>query len=361
MFDNIVAGFPRYATINERNSLAPKDGTAVEVVNSTGSGLLTNGSTISYYSKTENKWNYLSPQSIPFAELQEANLQIADDKAILNNDLGNPINIIGEVFNVKIYNLNNNLVANPSNISTSENVVTLNANNEYDNFTIKFLYFSSSTIVNGVVITERAIDTAVNSGGEKAVTGDGIYQKLLLKQDKLISGTNIRTINGNSLLGSGNLSIVSSGGSSPQEDGFAINGILTPTENQSVTLTVDGHSEFKFYDTPTIDNDNFTIVDNGDGTFTVTNIDDFDTDITTAIGVRRYSSGGGLPNTIYSEWQTVNIDWTALVFTDGTPIVINQVNINQLVSNKTTSVQGDYLGIKNGTMKTQHSVLSIFK
>ena len=37
--------------------------------------------------------------------------------------------------------------------------------------------------------------------------------KIKNKQDKLVSGTNIKTINGQSLLGSGNIEITSSGGS----------------------------------------------------------------------------------------------------------------------------------------------------
>lgn len=42
----------------------------------------------------------------------------------------------------------------------------------------------------------------------------GLSAALSGKQDALVSGTNIKTVNGNSLLGSGNLSI-SGGGSSP--------------------------------------------------------------------------------------------------------------------------------------------------
>lgn len=44
-----------------------------------------------------------------------------------------------------------------------------------------------------------------------------LFQKLLAKQDKLVSGTNIKTINGTSLLGSGDITISGGGGSSASQ------------------------------------------------------------------------------------------------------------------------------------------------
>ena len=44
-------------------------------------------------------------------------------------------------------------------------------------------------------------------GADLSVVGSQVKSKLLLKQDTLISGTNIKTINGESVLGSGNLNV----------------------------------------------------------------------------------------------------------------------------------------------------------
>ncbi len=51
------------------------------------------------------------------------------------------------------------------------------------------------------------IDDTPTSGSENPVTSDGIKTALDAKQDTLVSGTNIKTINGNSILGSGDLDV----------------------------------------------------------------------------------------------------------------------------------------------------------
>lgn len=50
------------------------------------------------------------------------------------------------------------------------------------------------------------IDNVPTSGSDNPVKSGGVYTALGNKQDTLVSGTNIKTINGNSVLGSGNLS-----------------------------------------------------------------------------------------------------------------------------------------------------------
>lgn len=66
------------------------------------------------------------------------------------------------------------------------------------------------------------------------------HQDISGKQDKLVSGNNIKTINGMSLLGSGNLSISgASGGEANVIETVKVNGVaLTPDSNKAVDVTV---------------------------------------------------------------------------------------------------------------------------
>lgn len=79
--------------------------------------------------------------------------------------------------------------------------------------------------VNGTVqtITTKTVDISIpaaptvdqtyNASSTNAQSGTAVAGALTTKQDTLISGTNIKTINGNSLLGSGDITI-SGGGTS---------------------------------------------------------------------------------------------------------------------------------------------------
>ena len=49
------------------------------------------------------------------------------------------------------------------------------------------------------------IDTTVIDGSTNAVDGNAVFDELSLKQDVLVSGINIKTVNGNSLIGGGNI------------------------------------------------------------------------------------------------------------------------------------------------------------
>lgn len=62
-----------------------------------------------------------------------------------------------------------------------------------------------------IAVSGGTIDAAPTSGSSNAVSSGGTFTALSGKQPNLVSGTNIKTINGNSLLGSGDLVI--SGGS----------------------------------------------------------------------------------------------------------------------------------------------------
>jgi hypothetical protein len=63
-------------------------------------------------------------------------------------------------------------------------------------------------------------DITPTSGSTNPVTSNGIYEALEDKQDTLVSGTNIKTINNESILGNGNITI-SGGGSDVEEYSIA--------------------------------------------------------------------------------------------------------------------------------------------
>lgn len=71
---------------------------------------------------------------------------------------------------------------------------------------------SSTATTYGVGNTSKyghvKVDTAINQNGANPVTGGAIYTALAGKQDTLESGVNIKTINSASVLGSGNLNVV---------------------------------------------------------------------------------------------------------------------------------------------------------
>ena len=75
-------------------------------------------------------------------------------------------------------------------------------------------------------------------------TKDAINKKLTKKQDTLVSGTNIKTINGNSLLGSGDVAISGGSGSGTQGDKLVrlyIDNIKGETVGSNNTLVFVGY------------------------------------------------------------------------------------------------------------------------
>ena len=82
----------------------------------------------------------------------------------------------------------------------------------------------------GLVKNDGSIDTTrylsslpVHTHDDRYYTEEEIDYTLLDKQDKLVSGTNIKTINNTSLLGSGNIDIQGGGGSVIGTGSFSIN------------------------------------------------------------------------------------------------------------------------------------------
>ena len=81
---------------------------------------------------------------------------------------------------------------------------------------------------------------AVNSGitGAKVSTYDGYAAQILAKQDLLVSSTNIKTINGESILGSGNIDI--QGGGSVTVDSALSTTSENPVQNKVIASALNG-------------------------------------------------------------------------------------------------------------------------
>lgn len=68
---------------------------------------------------------------------------------------------------------------------------------------------------------------------------DGSTRKLATKQDTLVSGTNIKTINNESILGSGNITIQGGGGDTNVIETIKVNNVaLTPDANKAVNIPI---------------------------------------------------------------------------------------------------------------------------
>jgi hypothetical protein len=63
-------------------------------------------------------------------------------------------------------------------------------------------------------VGEVTIDTTPSDGSTNPINSNAVFDGLALKQPTLVSATNIKTVNGNSLLGSGDL-VISGGGGTP--------------------------------------------------------------------------------------------------------------------------------------------------
>lgn len=84
------------------------------------------------------------------------------------------------------------------------------------------------------------IDSTPTSGSDNPVTSGGVYTALWNKQDTLVSGTNIKTINNESLLGSGNITIQGGGGGGEANviESISINGTAQTVTSKNVDLPV---------------------------------------------------------------------------------------------------------------------------
>ncbi len=87
---------------------------------------------------------------------------------------------------------------------------------------VKHIRLPNNEVVDINDVRISGIDTVVTSGSNNVITSGAVYDALEDKQDTLVSGTNIKTINNQSILGSGNISI--EGGSVSDAFSYAFSG-----------------------------------------------------------------------------------------------------------------------------------------
>lgn len=162
--------------------------------------------------------------------------------------------------------------------------------------------------------TDAFLLNRANHTGEQAIsTVTGLQTSLDNKQNTLVSGTNIKTINGNSILGSGDL-VVGGGGSS----GPSLVGSTSVEENTTTTYEITNYNSFSVYSVAvssgTVSISGSTITFNAPAftpsltsTLTIT-VDGVDTDFIITITEKYFDIGvdvDGLSSlvTIQTEWN----------------------------------------------------------
>jgi hypothetical protein len=131
----------------------------------------------------------------------------------------------------------------------------------YDTDLQEFYYGDGVTaggvLIGGSLISNTAYGAGWNGDTTNAPSKNAVYDEMETKQDTLVSGTSIKTINSNSLLGSGDIAItVSPAGSDTQiqfNDGGSFQGDLGLTYNKTTDkLSVGGSIDTPQLDTNTI-------------------------------------------------------------------------------------------------------------
>lgn len=88
-------------------------------------------------------------------------------------------------------------------------------------------------------VIQIGLDNTPISGSDNLVKSGGVYTALNSKQDTLVSGTSIKTINNESLLGSGNISIAGGSGSGEENviEAITFNGTPATITNKTAAIT----------------------------------------------------------------------------------------------------------------------------
>ena len=127
----------------------------------------------------------------------------------LSQEVKTAINKIPEASEIIINDINNNFVSD--NVEGVLNEVGDKIKGKQD----KLVSGTNIKTINGISLLGDG-DISINdnpTNTEDYITEGEVDTKLENKQDKLVSGTNIKTINGTSILGSGNIAITGEGGS----------------------------------------------------------------------------------------------------------------------------------------------------
>lgn len=150
-------------------------------------------------------------------------------------------------------------------------------------------------------------------------TNDNFTELYDGKQDTLVSATNIKTINGASVLGSGDLAISGGGGGAPATSIF-----IEPKSDRYYGITLDGHSA-----------SNLIYIGDGQMNLTAfTPAHDLEINAIVFVAVQTavaggllkvviYSNSNGQPNTKLFESATVSADTTGMKFLQGFNFTFN--------------------------------------
>lgn len=161
-----------------------------------------------------------------------------------------------------------------------------------------------------------------------------ITSKLSGKQDTLVSGTNIKTINGNSLLGSGNIAISTSG----TIDSALSDTSTNPVQNKVITSTLKSYVKYSYADDDYIDveleQDNIS-----SSVYTTSYID-------TALS--------GKQNKLVSGTNIKSINSNSLLSSGNLQLL--EPNTNNITTGTTGSWEARFYNSSTGTYRTCHIV-----
>lgn len=79
----------------------------------------------------------------------------------------------------------------------------------------------SNAIRQGLPVIDTPVDDELSDESDNAIANRAVANALKEKQDTLVSGENLKTVNGQSLLGKGNIEIQGGGGSAPRVTDFS--------------------------------------------------------------------------------------------------------------------------------------------
>ena len=79
----------------------------------------------------------------------------------------------------------------------------------------------SNAIRQGLPVINTPVDDTLSEESDNAIANKAVANALKEKQDILVSGENLKTVNGQSLLGKGNIVIQGGGGAAPRVTDFS--------------------------------------------------------------------------------------------------------------------------------------------
>ncbi len=116
---------------------------------------------------------------------------------------------------------------------TTQIATTAYVQNELDDTTIYFDeddFDGTGAVGDPITVNALTLDSTPTNGSANGVTSDGVFDALAGKQATLVSATNIKTINGSTILGSGDLTVSGGTGSSVALTTFTANNTVESYE-----------------------------------------------------------------------------------------------------------------------------------